>query len=277
MSKNITEIAKSIIIDDVRGITDSCFYCDDENRSDFMLGGLLYFATVIDGAIKWSKRACIDINTLIDNDLIEKLRAKVKLYSSDKKISSKNIEQILPLYRVEIMQTPPIYSAIKVKGKKLYEYAREGKDVNIEARKVNIYKLELIEFNEEEQIAKVLIECSKGTYIRSIAHDLGTDLGCFGHLINLIRVKAGRFNISDSIKLEELSDMDKIREKIINPLEFLNYSHYDLNEEEKEKVSHGMNLKINKEDGIVILTYKNELISVAEIHDKNAKMKKVFI
>jgi len=197
--------------------------------------------------------------------------------SSDKKISSKNIEQILPLYRGEIMQTPPIYSAIKVKGKKLYEYAREGKDVNIEARKVNIYKLELIEFNEEEQIAKVLIECSKGTYIRSIAHDLGTDLGCFGHLINLIRVKAGRFNISDSIKLEELSDMDKIREKIINPLEFLNYSHYDLNEEEKEKVSHGMNLKINKEDGIVILTYKNELISVAEIHDKNAKMKKVFI
>lgn len=86
MSKNITEIAKSIIIEDIRGITDDCFYCDNENRSYFMLGGLLYFATVIDGAIKWSKRACIDINPLINNDLIEKLRAKIKLYSSDKRI-----------------------------------------------------------------------------------------------------------------------------------------------------------------------------------------------
>lgn len=87
MSKHITEIAKSIIVEDIKGLVDACSYCKNENRSYFMLGGLLYFATIIDGAIKWSERAHIDIDSLIDNDLIEKLRAKAKLYSSDKKIS----------------------------------------------------------------------------------------------------------------------------------------------------------------------------------------------
>ena len=91
----------------------------------------------------------------------------------ESKVTREDIESELEKFKGEILQTPPIYSALKVNGKKLYEYAREGKEVKIEARKVFIEKIELKNFNFEEQKAEVLIKCSKGTYIRSIEYDLG--------------------------------------------------------------------------------------------------------
>ena len=113
--------------------------------------------------------------------------------TSDKKITIEDLEQILSQFRGEIEQIPPIYSAIKINGKKLYEYARKGETVDIKSRKVNISKLEIVNFNKENQIAELLIECSKGTYIRSIANDIGEALNCYGHLIKLVRIKAGKF------------------------------------------------------------------------------------
>ena len=100
--------------------------------------------------------------------------------SSEKKVALEEMEEALSSFCGEIEQLPPIYSAIKVNGKKLYEYARKGEEVKIEPRKVNIYRLELINFDYEKQTAELLIECSKGTYIRSIANDLGEKLSCYG-------------------------------------------------------------------------------------------------
>ncbi len=196
---------------------------------------------------------------------------------SDKRITLQEIEAVLPKFRGEIQQLPPIYSAIKVNGKKLYEYARKGEEVKIEPRGVNIYKLEIVSFDEEKQLLELHIECSKGTYIRSIAHDLGETLGCWGHLIKLVRIKAGSFEVNEAIKLDSLDTLEQVEKNLIYPLEYLNYPKYELNETEKEKVSHGMGVNTNLENGIALLTQQNELIAVANIENKKAKIAKVFI
>ncbi|MBR2430371.1 tRNA pseudouridine(55) synthase TruB [bacterium] len=196
---------------------------------------------------------------------------------SDKKLAQQEIQEILPKFRGEIQQLPPIYSAIKVNGKKLYEYARKGEEVKIEPRGVNIYRLEIANFNEEKQTVDLHIECSKGTYIRSIANDLGEALGCYGHLIKLVRIKAGKFDVEEAIKLDMIETKEQVEANLLYPLEYLNYPKYELNEFEKEKVSHGMGINVNLEDGIALLTSFGELIAVSNIENKKAKILKVFV
>ncbi|MBE7710736.1 MAG: tRNA pseudouridine(55) synthase TruB [Cyanobacteria bacterium SIG31] len=197
--------------------------------------------------------------------------------TSKKRICLKDLKEKLSLFKGEIEQNPPIYSAIKVKGKKLYEYARAGEDVEIKPRRVNIQRLEVISFDEEKQTAELIIECSKGTYIRSIANDLGEALGCYGHLIKLVRIKAGKFEIQESIRLEDLEEVEQVKSNIIYPICYLNYPKYELKDFEKEKISHGMAIEINNPDGIIMLTKENLLIAVARLDNGKAKPLKVFI
>lgn len=199
--------------------------------------------------------------------------------TSDLIPSLDEIEAKLDDFRGEIEQTPPIYSAIKVNGKKLYEYARAGEQVEVKTRKVCISELKLLEYNQETRTLELYIACSKGTYIRSIANDLGEKLGCFGHLIKLVRVQAGDFVVEDAIKLEDLQTKEDIEKQLIYPLQKLNYQTYSLDEIEKEKISHGMQIfaKNNLENEIVILTYEDTLIAVAESNANKITCKKVFI
>lgn len=196
---------------------------------------------------------------------------------SDKKVTLQEIQEALPKFRGEIQQLPPIYSAIKINGKKLYEYARKGEEVKIEPREVNIYKHEIVNFDEEKQTVDLHIECSKGTYIRSIANDLGEALGCYGHLIKLVRIKAGKFGINEAIKLDTLETKEQVEKSLIYPLEYLDYPKYELSESEKEKVSHGMGVNINLDNGTTLLISDNKLIAVANVENKKAKISKVFI
>ena len=159
----------------------------------------------------------------------------------------------------------------------MYEYARKGEEVTITPRTVEINKLEIVNFNELKQLLEVYIECSKGTYIRSIAHDLGKSLGCYAHLINLKRVKAGKFLLNNSISLENLQTVEDVKNNLIYPLEYLDYPQFKLNSTDKDKVSHGMPINVNLPDGITILTHENKLIAISEIHNKKAKISKVFI
>ncbi|MGH2621278.1 MAG: tRNA pseudouridine(55) synthase TruB [Anaerolineales bacterium] len=112
------------------------------------------------------------------------------------------ILRVLPGFRGDIQQTPPPYSAVKVAGKKAYELAREGKPVELEPRTVTIFKLEPLEYQPPE--FTVWVECSAGTYIRSLAHDLGETLGCGAHLSKLRRVKAGPYTLNEAVGLSEL-------------------------------------------------------------------------
>lgn len=198
---------------------------------------------------------------------------------SDKTPDLEEIENELNNFRGDIEQLPPIYSAIKVNGKKLYEYARKGEEIEIKPRSVNIGELKILNYDQENRILELYIKCSKGTYIRSIAHDLGKNLGCFGHLIKLVRVKAGDFEVENSIKLEDLADIETVQKHLIYPLEKLDYQIYELNTKELELVSHGMQIfaRTNLQNGIVILTNNNKLIAVAEMLNDKIKCSKVFI
>ena len=198
---------------------------------------------------------------------------------SDKIVSQEEIEQSLNKFRGDIEQLPPIYSAIKVNGKKLYDYARNGQEVEIKPRGVNVSKLKILDFDSEKRQLELYIACSKGTYIRSIANDLGETLGVYGHLIKLVRVQAGDFGVNNSIKLEELDTKEKVERNLIDPINYLDYPKYELNDNELEKVSHGMPIKPVQSipNGTVILTKSEKLISVGEHLSGLIKCSKVFI
>ena len=200
--------------------------------------------------------------------------------TSDKIVTQEDLEENLKFFRGEIEQLPPIYSAIKVNGKKLYEYARAGQEVKIEPRKVTIFELELVNFNQAALQAEIKIVCSKGTYIRSIANDLGEKLGAFGHLIKLVRIKAGDFYVEDSIKLEDLNSPEIVLNKLIYPTEKLNFAVYNLNEEEKKKISNGNAITPNQPfeiDEFVTLMDNEKLAAIAKFDGKFLKCEKVFL
>ena len=139
------------------------------------------------------------------------------------------------------------------------------------------HRAKLLKFDKQTSQAEIYIDCSKGTYIRSIANDLGENLEVFGHLIKLVRVKAGSFKIETSTKLEDLKTKEDIEKILIPPLEKLNLDKVELNENEYEKISHGMKIKKEIKDGIIILIYQNNLISIAESQSSEIKPLKVFI
>lgn len=198
---------------------------------------------------------------------------------SDKKVSELDILEILPRFQGEISQMPPIYSAIKVNGKKLYDYAREGKDVEISPRKVFIERIELKSFDYDSQQAQIVVKCSKGTYIRSIAHDIGQFLGSGAYLYKLIRSQAGKFSLENSRFLENFKTFSDVEESLINPISVLDYPKILLTADECEKVRHGMAIH-NKDDisdsQVVILVYDDIIISVGQADDKKILIKKVF-
>lgn len=192
----------------------------------------------------------------------------------EKKVTENEVIIALKQFEGEISQLPPIYSAIKVKGKKLYEYARKGEEVEIQPRKITVTKIELKSFDIEKQTAEILIACSKGTYIRSIAYDLGNALNCGGHLIKLIRTQAGKFNIEKSVTLEGINAF----ENMINPLEVLDLPSLDVNEEEHNRILHGQYLenKTLKCVDFLILIYNNSISAIGTTDGEKILIKKVF-
>ena len=130
-------------------------------------------------------------------------------------LDEKNVRKILNSFVGEIEQIPPIYSAIKVKGKKLYEYARKGESVEIPSRKVKIYSIDDVKVNETERQISFEVSCSKGTYIRTLCEDIAKKMDTVGHMRNLKRLKVGDFDISNAIQVNDL-------EKIVNDKDLLN-------------------------------------------------------
>ena len=109
-------------------------------------------------------------------------------------------------------QTPPIYSAIKIEGKKLYEYARKGQKIEIPPRKIEIYSIELNNIDEIKKSIEFTVSCSKGTYIRSLCEDIAKKLGTVGFMSDLTRLKVGEFSIQKSISLEKILNSENPKE-----------------------------------------------------------------
>ena len=115
------------------------------------------------------------------------------------------VEKVVKSFIGEQEQIPPMYSAIKVNGKKLYELAREGKVIERKPRKINIYNIEIVDINLPR--VKLRIDCSKGTYIRSLCNDIGAQLGCLGCMESLVRERVGDFSVEDAIIIEEIQSL----------------------------------------------------------------------
>lgn len=198
---------------------------------------------------------------------------------SGKKVTKSEVEEALKAFSGEISQLPPIFSAIKVKGKKLYEYARKGEEVEIHPRKVVIENIELKVFDEENQQAQILIKCSKGTYIRSIANDLGQNLGCGGYLVKLIRTQAGSFRVEDSFQLDTV----EVEKNFVNPLDVLDLPKIAVKDKDLTKIKNGMPIEFSPREDIkfgnfVILVYNNvEICAVGVADNDKIKLKKVFL
>ncbi len=182
-------------------------------------------------------------------------------------------EEIFTEFRGEILQTPPMYSAKKIKGKKLYEMAREGIEIEREPVKINIYNLELNNeqrTNDNEQ-RTIRVSCSAGTYIRTLAEDIGRKIGIGAHLAELRRIRAGKFSIESAVTLEELAQMAESEEieKNLIPLND-SVSHLPeaiLDAEEINKTINGMKLfrdNFSAADGQAVRMSdgKNNLIAV---------------
>ena len=199
-----------------------------------------------------------------------------KVFTYDKKVSRDDIKEGLKSFEGEILQLPPIFSAIKVKGKKLYEYARKGEEVEIQPRKVVIENIELKNFDEELQQVQILLKCSKGTYIRSIANDLGKNLGCGGYLIKLIRTQAGKFRVENSVQLDGID----VKSNLTNPLDILSLPKIAVDNDDLARIKNGMPIykTCDKIGNFVSLIYNDvEICAVGIADGEKIKLKKVFI
>lgn len=133
-------------------------------------------------------------------------------------VREEDVRQVLPEFIGDIEQKPPLYSALKVAGKPLYRYAREGADVEVQPRRVHIDSIELLTFGGTE--AEIEVRCGKGTYIRSLAHDVGERLRCGAHLAELRRTESGGFRIDDAFSPRELESLvadERLEDAVLAP------------------------------------------------------------
>ena len=210
-----------------------------------------------------------------EGNILEKQNMDMCIWQESK------IVEVLNSFIGKQEQIPPMYSAIKINGKKLYEYARKNIEIDVKPRKIEIYNIELQKTDENEKLIYFKVECSKGTYIRSLCEDIAKKLGTVGYMKELNRTKVGIFNIEDSIYIKDL-------EQNINNKEYLNKhvisieqlfiklygidKKLELNNKKLELFFNGVKLTYNMKDGLYrVYNEKNEFIGIGNIKDNLLK------
>lgn len=212
----------------------------------------------------------VDLITGYDKEYIAEIKLGVKtdtlditgnvIETQNIKVTNEDILKVFSNFPKEYMQKVPIYSAVKINGKKLYEYARNNQLIELPKRKVNIYNLELISFNKD--IITFKVKVSKGTYIRSLINDLCKKLNTIGTMNNLIRTKQGNFDIKDSYKLEDILNGNY---KFQNIKEFLDYPVIEIPDKYIKKVENGNKIEnVFNIDDKVIFTKNNKDLAIYE-------------
>ena len=193
------------------------------------------------------------------------------IFKSDNIPNKTLVERELFLFKGESLQTPPFYSALKHKGKPLYKYARQGEYISKPPRK--IFVKEIKNFNFQKNICSFRIDCTKGTYIRSIARDLGERLGCGAHMRKLVRVSQGIFSLSNAT-----STIDLKKENIIKIEDaFTNFNNIKLNNTDIKRFTNGVVIsELEEKDGIYrVFNLNNDFIGIGETKDSFLKHKQL--
>lgn len=174
------------------------------------------------------------------------------LSQTESNVKSEDLETVLPQFRGDIMQLPPMYSAVSKDGVRLYELARKGLVTEREARPITVYKLDLLNFDEQLQSAQILVKCSKGTYIRSICDDIGQALGCGAVMNSLRRVTACGYTLDDAITLEKAKELSEngMLEEYLRPTEsvFACYPSVKVTEAQAVRFKNGGGLMLSRTD-----------------------------
>ena len=171
-------------------------------------------------------------------------------------ITEEMVEAVLPRFRGEIQQVPPMYSAIKINGQKLYDLARKGKEVERQSRTVTIHELTLL--GMEDSGIRLRVRCSKGTYIRTLCKDIGEALGCGGCMAELRRVTAGEYTIEQSVPLQKLIESEN-PESYLLPVDsmFKNYPEVILTEKQEKCCRNGVAFTCSLPEGTYRVYGKN--------------------
>lgn len=201
-------------------------------------------------------------------------------------VTESQFEETLKQFVGEIEQTPPPYSAVKVRGRRAYDMARRGEQVELAPRKINVYHLEVLEWAPPEVVVDV--HCSSGTYVRSLANDMGNALGCGAYLVGLRRTKSGRFSLRDATPLRKLQEAFRAGnwyQYLIPAAEALgDWPAVELDPDRVEDVKHGHRIPANPADkpGINNLvrgvSMAGELVALMELDSTTSEWqpKKVF-
>ncbi len=196
---------------------------------------------------------------------------------SKNKLLLDNITRVLESFKGIQTQTPPMYSAIKIEGKKLYEYARKGEKIDIPERKIEIFDIDLLEVDPEEKEIKFKVSCSKGTYIRVLCEDIAQKLDTVGYMSALQRIDSGEFNITQAITLRELEENKEnshfINKKIIKMEKlFEEYPKIQLNKRKEVLFLNGVKLTFEKKDGLYnIYNCEQEYIGLGKVNNNLLK------
>ena len=195
------------------------------------------------------------------------------------KVTIEQVESALPKFRGEIKQVPPAFSAVHYNGKRLYELARSGKiPEDIPARDITIYKNELVDFDYENQILRLDISCSKGTYIRTIVNDLGEVLGCGAVMFELTRTEAASMKLENALDLKETLQKDEIIENLVKPQDVLPLTQIEISPDDFKKVLNGNKFEnIYKVSGEILLLKENNVVALAHADEKFMQPKKVLL
>jgi len=183
------------------------------------------------------------------------------------------IIDILNTFKGKQEQIPPIYSAIKVNGKKLYEYARKGEKVELKPRNIEIYDIKLLNINKEQNQIELEVSCSKGTYIRSLCEDIAEKLGTIGYMKELERLKVGEFSIKEAITIEQIIQNENIiKEKIIKIEDLFKQKNIiTLDNRKLQLFLNGVKLTNKNKDDIYRIYYKNNFIGIGIIENNLLK------
>ena len=224
----------------------------------------------------------VELLTAKDKEYIAqaKLGIKTDTYDIDGTVTEENIikdnidiKEILSTYKKTYLQEVPIYSAVKVKGKKLYEYARSKKDVTLPKKEVTIKEIELLSQKEDTFTFKTLV--TKGCYIRSLINDIGEDIGCGAVMTSLIRTKQGNIKIEEAYTIE---DVEQGNYKLYKIEELLDYPQVVVDDELEFKIKNGVKVpnNWNIKNRVIFKNRNNKLLGVYEIDNKKLRVWKNF-
>ena len=190
----------------------------------------------------------------------------------DNILEKNNVEKVLNSFVGKQEQEPPMYSAIKVAGKKLYEYARKGEKVEVPKREIEIYNIELVGINKISKEIEFKVSCSKGTYIRSLCTDIAKKMGTIGYMSGLERLKVGEFSIKNSIVIDDKIDKESLEKHIITIEElFKDKEKIELNPKKLMLFLNGVKLSNENKDEVYRIYSSGKFIGLGTVKNNLLK------